>query len=69
MCHDSQTIMLVKLLELPVNSWHDAIFLRHSQRKYSAKVPSDEVTARIETVCNEFKPFPGTRAVLVEQFL
>ncbi len=65
MCNDFQTIMLVKLLELPVNSWYDAIFLRHSQRKYSAKVPSDEITARIETVCNEFKPFPGTRAVLV----
>lgn len=59
--------MLVKLLELPVDSWYEAIFLRHSQRKYSPQVPSDEITARIEQVCNEFKPFPGTRAVLVRE--
>jgi len=60
-----QIIVLVKLLELPVESWYEAIFLRHSQRKYSSRIPSDEVTARIEKVCSEFKPFPGARAVLV----
>jgi len=55
------------MLDIPVDSWYDAIFLRHSQRKYSGKVPSDEVTARIEKVCNEFKPFPSARAVLVRE--
>ena len=28
-------------------------------------MPKDEVTSRIESVCNNFKPFPGARAVLV----
>ncbi|MHA1576849.1 MAG: nitroreductase family protein, partial [Candidatus Thorarchaeota archaeon] len=54
-------------MELPVDSWYEAIFLRHSQRKYSPQAPSDEITTRIEQVCNEFKPFPGTRAVLVKE--
>lgn len=52
-------------MEIPVKSWYDAIFLRHSQRRYSGEVPNDEVTARIERVCNDFRPFPGARAVLV----
>lgn len=53
-------------MKLPVDSWYNAIFLRHSQRKYSGEVPSDEVTTRIEKVCNDFRQFPGARAVLVK---
>jgi hypothetical protein len=52
-------------LDIPSNSWYRAISLRHSQRKYSGEVPSDDVTVRIERVCNEFRPFNGVRAVLV----
>jgi nitroreductase len=52
-------------MELPVKSWYDAIFLRHSHRKFSGEIPEDDVTARINNVCNEFRPFPGARAVLV----
>lgn len=52
-------------MDIPVDSWYQAILLRHSQRKYSSKVPDDEVTTRIDKVCNEFNPFPGVRAVLV----
>ena len=55
------------MLDIPVDSWYEAVSLRHSQRKYSGEVPSDEVTARIDKVCNEFKPFPGARAVLVRE--
>ena len=55
------------LLDIPVDSWYEAVFLRDSQRKYSGEVPSDEVTTRIEKICNEFKPFPGARAVLVRE--
>jgi nitroreductase len=54
------------ILEIPVNSWYDAISLRHSHRKYSGEVPKDDVTAQIEKVCDEFRPFPGARAVLVK---
>ncbi|MGD9394841.1 MAG: nitroreductase family protein [Candidatus Thorarchaeota archaeon] len=52
-------------MEIPIDSWYDAIFLRHSHRVYSGEVPKGEVTARIEKVCNEFRPFPGSRAVFV----
>ncbi|MHA2047348.1 MAG: hypothetical protein ACW99G_21375 [Candidatus Thorarchaeota archaeon] len=52
-------------MEIPVKSWYDAVFLRHSQRVYSGEVPKEEVTTRIENVCNDFRPFPGARAILV----
>ena len=52
-------------MELPVDSWYRAIFLRHSHRQYSGEPPKDDVTDRIETVCNDFRPFQGARAVLV----
>jgi len=52
-------------LDIPSDSWYRAISLRHSQRKFSGEVPSDDVTVRIERVCNEFRPFNGVRAVLV----
>ncbi|UCH03982.1 MAG: nitroreductase family protein [Candidatus Thorarchaeota archaeon] len=54
-------------MDFPIDAWYDAIFLRHSQRKYSGKVPNDEVTRRIEEVCAEFRPFSGARAVLVKE--
>jgi len=57
----------VILLEIPIDSWYKASFLRHSQRKYSGEVPDDDVTAGIDRVCNEFKPFSGARAVLVRE--
>jgi len=53
-------------MEIPIDSWYDAIFLRHSHRKYSGEVPEDDVTTRIERVCDEFRPFSGARAVLVK---
>ena len=53
------------MMDIQVDSWYDAIFLRHSHRKYSGEVPKDEVTTKLEKVCNEFRPFSGARAVLV----
>ncbi|MFX1561242.1 MAG: nitroreductase family protein [Promethearchaeota archaeon] len=52
-------------MELPVDSWYDAIYLRHSHRQYSGEIPRDDVTERIEKVCKDFRPFLGARAVLV----
>jgi len=54
-------------MEIPAESWHNAIFLRHSQRKYSGDVPDEKVTSRIEDVCSDFAPFPGVRSVLVRE--
>ncbi len=53
------------VLDIPSETWYNAIAQRFSQRKYSGEVPSDEVTERIERVCNDFRPFSGARAVLV----
>jgi len=53
-------------MEIPVDSWYDAIFQRHSHRKYSGETPNEDLTSRIERVCDEFRPFPGARAVLVK---
>ncbi len=70
--HYSHFSCLLKLigamiLDIPIDTWYDAIFLRHSQRKYSGEVPNDEVTRRIEEVCTKFRPFSGSRAVLVKE--
>ena len=54
-------------MEIPAESWYNAIFLRHSQRKYSGEVPEERVTTGIEKVCTEFTPFPGVRSVLVRE--
>jgi hypothetical protein len=54
-------------MNIPVNSWFDAIFLRHSQRKYSGEKPGEEVIDRLDTVCANFRPFSGARAVLVRE--
>ncbi len=54
-------------MEIPAESWHNAIFLRHSQRKYSGDIPDEKVTSRIEEVCSEFTPFLGVRSVLVRE--
>ncbi|MBE0527554.1 MAG: nitroreductase family protein, partial [Candidatus Thorarchaeota archaeon] len=54
-------------MEIPAGLWYNAIFLRHSQRKYSGEVPEEQVTTRIEKVCAEFSPFPGVRSILVRE--
>ncbi len=54
-------------MEIPAESWHKSIFLRHSQRKYSGEIPDESVTAKIENVCAEFTPFSGVRSVVVRE--
>jgi nitroreductase len=57
----------VTIVELPVETWYDALFLRRSQRKYSGEIPDEKITSRIEKVCTDFRPFTGSRAVLVRE--
>lgn len=54
-------------MEIPAESWHNAIPLRHSQRKYSGEIPDKSVTSSIENVCAEFTPFSGVRSVVVRE--
>jgi nitroreductase len=53
--------------DIPVDPWYRALFLRRSQRKYSGEIPDEKVTSRIERVCTDFRPFSGSRAVLVTE--
>jgi hypothetical protein len=54
-------------MEIPVDSWFSAIFFRHSQRKYSGEEPEKNKADRLETVCGDFRPFSGARAVIVRE--
>jgi nitroreductase len=54
-------------MDIPVESWYDAIEKRHSVRKYSEEPVSSDLMAEIEQTCDEFRPFPGARAVLVKE--
>jgi nitroreductase len=49
------------------DSWFNAIYIRHSQRKYSGERPEDSVTDKLDTVCMKFQPFRGARAILVRE--
>ena len=55
------------IVELPVETWYDALFLRRSQRKYSGEIPDEKISSRIEKVCTDFRPFTDSRAVLVKE--
>ena len=52
-------------MELPVDSWYEAIFSRRSRRKFKPeKVPGDKL-GRLASVCMNFRPFPEARSVLI----
>jgi hypothetical protein len=53
-------------MELPVERWYKSIFKRHSRRRYTGDPLSDETLDLIESVCDNFQQFPGSRAVLVK---
>jgi len=52
-------------MNLPVEAWYGAIFIRHSRRAYTGQFPEEEKIVRIEKVCREFRPFAEARAELV----
>jgi nitroreductase len=53
-------------VEIPFDRWYPAITSRRSRRQFEASqaIPS-EILARIQKVCEEFRPFPGARVELV----
>lgn len=48
-------------------SWYQAIFLRHSRRSFMSRMPEEDKLVRLETLCREFRPYPGARAEFVRQ--
>lgn len=54
-------------MNIPVDSWYDAIFKRHSQRKFNGEPLDDKTLSEIERVCDEFQPFEGVRSFLIRK--
>jgi hypothetical protein len=55
------------MMDLPVPSWLDAVFVRVSRRSFGAKIPGEDLLGRLERVCREFRPYPEARAALVRE--
>ncbi|MFC1900465.1 nitroreductase family protein [Chloroflexota bacterium] len=51
---------------IPASRWYSAIKTRRSRRQYDGQAISPEVWAQLCKVCAEFQPFPGARAVPIE---
>jgi len=53
--------------DIPVGRWHNAVAARTSRRVFDGRMPSEELLAPLEAVCDGFRPFPGARTVLVRE--
>jgi nitroreductase len=49
-------------VQIPVESWYQAIFVRRSRRSFIDRLPEEEKLGKLEKVCREFRPFAGARA-------
>ena len=49
-------------MQIPVESWYQAIFVRRSRRSFIDRLTEEEKLDRLEKVCREFRPFVGARA-------
>jgi hypothetical protein len=56
-----------RAVDIPFERWHKAVAARTSRRVYDGRMPSEELLAPLETVCDGFRPFPGARTVLVRE--
>jgi len=49
-------------VQIPVESWYQAIFVRRSRRSFIDRLPEEEKLEKLEKVCREFRPFARVRA-------
>jgi nitroreductase len=54
-------------MDLPVESWYQAIFVRRSRRSFEPVRIPDEAIARVNRVCQAFRPYRGVRAEFVDR--
>lgn len=54
-------------MEIPVESWYQAIFVRRSRRSFEAVRVRDDAIARIDRVCQAFRPYRGVRAEFIDR--
>ena len=51
-------------MEIPFSRWYAAIEERRSRRQFDQGLVNQELLKHLDTVCKEFKPFTGVKAVL-----
>lgn len=54
-------------MDIPFTQWYTAIEKRRSRRQFVPRSLEPELQERMGVVCEKFRPFPETRAVLVNQ--
>ncbi len=54
-------------MEIPVEVWYAAIFIRRSRRKFKQIMLPEDKLERLFSVCQNFRPFPEAKAVLVRE--
>ncbi len=54
-------------MEIPFERWYEAIFQRRSRRQFERRQINSQLFEKLQIVCNEFIPFTGARAVLLNQ--
>ncbi len=53
-------------MDIPFSRWHSAIKKRRSRRHFDPHRPIEpDILAKLDTLCNQFTPFPNTRSRLV----
>ncbi|UCE42736.1 MAG: nitroreductase family protein [Candidatus Aminicenantes bacterium] len=54
-------------MEIPVQAWYEAIFRRRSYRKFKKIMLDVDKLGQLSSVCDNFRPFPEARSVLVRE--
>ncbi|HBV98946.1 MAG: nitroreductase [Peptococcaceae bacterium BICA1-7] len=54
-------------MEIPFSRWYAAIAERRSRRRFDSRPIETALAERLDSMCRKFRPFPGARAVLVNQ--
>ncbi|MFC1920377.1 nitroreductase family protein [Chloroflexota bacterium] len=54
-------------MNIPASRWYLAIEKRRSRRRYIEENLKSSQLKRIQSLCNDFQPFPSARAVLVKE--
>jgi len=52
-------------MEIPASRWYRVIEKRRSWRRFELRPLGSKILAHINSICNDFRPFPDARAVLV----
>ncbi len=52
-------------MDIPASRWYHVIEKRRSRRRFEPRLLEVNVLAQINSVCNNFRPFPHARAELV----